>query len=95
MTRFHARTAFELLDRGLVVLAGSVVEGEVRAGMFFHIVLNSQVSITSPIDLIERPGGDDSKEIWLCVNADSEEAEFLLALDLDDETFEVTETQGA
>ncbi len=37
MPKFHVKDTFEVPDRGLFVLAGSIVDGIVRSGMFVHL----------------------------------------------------------
>jgi hypothetical protein len=61
MPRFHVRETFPIQDRTTFVLAGFVVEGEVKAGMAVSIPFNANVKLTAKIDRIEfvhRPDGD-------------------------------------
>jgi hypothetical protein len=94
MPKFHVKDTFEIPDRKFFVLAGSIVEGEIRAGMFIHVAFNSAFATTSRIHSIEfarRQGGED---VCLCIEADPELAEFLRDLNIGDETCEVT-TDGS
>jgi hypothetical protein len=91
MPRFHVRDTFEILDRKLFVMAGSVVEGEIRKGMFVRVPFNSSLDMTARIHSIEfarRLGG--SEDVCLCIESEPELAEILRGLDIGDETFEVT-----
>lgn len=61
MPRFHVRDTFEIPDRQLFVMAGSVVEGEMRAGMFVRAPFNPSLDMTAWIHSIEfarRHGGE-------------------------------------
>ena len=75
-------------------MSGSIVGGEIRAGMFVHIPFNSLVATTARIHSIEfarRQGGED---VCLCIKSEPELAEFLHDLKISDETFEVS-TEGS
>ena len=90
MSKFHVKDTFELPDRKLFVMAGSIVEGEIHAGMFVHIAFNSSSATTARIYSIEfarRRGGED---VCLCIEADPELAEVMRDLNISDETCEVT-----
>jgi|GEM_PF-1711206 len=92
--KFHVKNTFEIPDRKLFVMAGSIVEGEIRAGMFVHIAFNPSFATTARIHSIEfarRQGGED---ICLCIEADTELAEFMRDLNIGDETCEMT-TEGS
>jgi hypothetical protein len=94
MPKFHVKDTFEIPDRRLFVMAGSIVEGEIRAGMFVHIGFNPAFATTARIHSIEfarREGGED---VCLCIEADRELAEFMRDLNIGDETCEVT-TDGS
>lgn len=94
MPRFHVKDTFEIPDQELFVMAGSIVEGEIRTDMFVHIPFNSSFATTARIHSIEfarRQGGED---ICLCIKAEPELAEFLRDLNIGDETFEVS-TEGS
>ena len=61
MARFHVRETFALHDKPTFVLAGFVIEGEVRDGMAVSIPFNASARMTARIDRIEfirRPDGD-------------------------------------
>jgi hypothetical protein len=92
MPTFHVRDTFELPDRRLFVMAGSVVEGEIRAGMFVRVPFNSALDMTARIHSIEfarRQGcGED---VCLCIGAEPDEFETWRGLNISDETLEVTE----
>ena len=90
MPKFHFKDTFEIPDRKLFVIAGSIVEGEIRAGMFVHIAFNPAFATTVRIHSIEfarRQGGED---VCLCIEVDPEFAEFMRDLNIDAETCEVT-----
>ena len=94
MPTLHVKDTFEIPDRQLFVMAGSVLEGEFRAGMFVRVPLNSSLDMTARIHCIEfvrRNGGED---VCLCITSEPDIAEILRGLDIGDETFEVT-TDGS
>lgn len=90
MAKFHVKCTFQIEDRDLFVMAGSILEGEVRKGMLAHVSLNSTPSICEPIHAIEfarrKDGLDD---ICLCFRLDEETREFVRALNISDEIVEI------
>ena len=91
MPRFHVKDTF-VIEGMYFVLAGSVVEGEIRPGMFVRIRFNSSMAMTARIDCIElarRLGGHE--DTCLCIRyTNQEELEIWRGLDIGGETFEVT-----
>jgi hypothetical protein len=89
--RFHVKDTFAVENRSYFVLAGTVVEGEIRAGMFVHVAFNSSMAMTALIDCIEfvrRQGG--TEDTCLCIRYDEpEELTLWRGLDIGDEIFEV------
>lgn len=76
-------------------MAGSIVEGEIRNGMFVHIPFNSSLVMTARIHSIEfvrRQGGGE--DVCLCIKSELELAEVLRGLSIGDEIFEVS-TEGS
>ena len=71
-------------------MAGSIVEGEIRAGMFVHIPLNSSLASTARIHSIEFARRQDREDVCLCIESEPELAEFLRDLNIGDETFEIS-----
>jgi hypothetical protein len=92
MPRFHVRNTFQITgDPNLFVMAGSILEGEIKTGMFVHIPSNSSLNTTVQIHSISfarRIGG--SEDVCLCVKSDPELSDLLRALNIGDETFEIT-----
>jgi GTPase len=90
MARFFVRRVFELKSKRLLVLAGSIVDGVVEAGMEVCVPMNSSSSMTVRIHSIEflrHLGGDD---VCLCIQCpESEEAGLLAAFDVSGETLEI------
>jgi hypothetical protein len=92
--RFHVKDTFEVPSRQIFVMAGSVIEGGISAGMFVHFPLNSIDVMTVRIHCIEvarRQGGDD---VCLCFEAQGKAGELLRGLNIGNETFDVT-TEGS
>jgi hypothetical protein len=88
--KFKVSRSFALPDRRTFVLAGSVVEGEVRAGMFVHIPLNSELTVVVPIDAVEYASRAKSEEVRLCLNyADPEDLEIWKGLNLGGQVLQV------
>lgn len=95
MPKFHVKDTFEIPSRKLFVMAGTVIEGEIRQGMFVRVPFNSSLDMTVRIQCIEyarRAGG--SEDVCLCIESEPELVEILRAFDIGDETFEVT-TDGS
>tara|TARA_R110002096_G_scaffold168538_14_gene339417 strand:+ start:3177 stop:3470 length:294 start_codon:yes stop_codon:yes gene_type:complete len=96
MPKFHVKDTFTIEGRPHFVLAGSIVEGEIRPGMFVRVPFNSSTAMTARIDCIEfarRLGGHE--DTCLCIRCtEPEELEIWRGLDIGDETFEVT-TDGS
>lgn len=90
MAKFHVRNTFELPERQLFVLAGSVIEGEVSKGMLIHVPFNPMLHMTERIDAVERLTGKDGISIGLCLKADRELAEFWRGTNVENEILEVT-----
>jgi hypothetical protein len=81
-----------LESRQLFVLAGAVVEGDIKAGMTVVVPLNSAISISERIHSVEfarrADGGDD--DVCLCIAYDDREAAQILEdLGIEDETLDV------
>ena len=89
MPKFHVRQTFEIPDRKLFVLAGSIIEGEIQRGMFVRVPLNSQTGVRLLIDSIEFARRDGGEDVCLCIWSGSRFAEMLRGMDMSDETFEV------
>lgn len=71
-------------------MAGSIVEGEIRTGMFVHIPFDSSFATTARIHCIEFALRQGSEDVCLCVKADREYAEFLRDLKIGGETVAVS-----
>ena len=91
MSIFHVKDTFELPDRKLFVLAGAVVEGEIRAGMFVRVTLNSAVELTARIYAIEFARRQGSEDICLCFKLEPEALELWRGLGISDNVLEITQ----
>ena len=68
MPKFHVRDAYEIPFRHLFALSGSVVEGEIRKGMYVPVMFNPSVQLTARIHSVEytrEPGDRDN--VCLCL----------------------------
>jgi hypothetical protein len=96
MAKFHVKDTFAIEGRPHFILAGSIVEGAVRPGMFVHVPFTSRFAMRARIECIEfarRLGGHE--DTCLCIRyAEPEELELWRGLDINDETLEVT-TDGS
>jgi hypothetical protein len=64
VAKFQVRTAFELPDESAYVLAGTILEGDIRPGMWLDFT--SGVSWQrGPIDAIELHRGSTAGDVWL------------------------------
>lgn len=88
MPRFHVRDTFEIPDRKLFVMAGSIVEGEIQRGMFVRVPLDSETGIRLLIDSIEFARRQDGEDVCLCIWSGPNFTEVLRGMDFRDETFE-------
>lgn len=89
MPQFHVRDTFEVSDRGLFVMAGSIVDGEVRTGMFVRIPMFPTHGIQFEVHSIEfarRKGGED---VCLCLQLGPNVRTILRDLKIADQTLEV------
>ncbi len=67
MPKFYVRTSFELPEQELFVLAGSIVEGEVRTGMFVLVPFSSSVTTTFRIHRVEYALHKEGEDVCLCI----------------------------
>jgi hypothetical protein len=89
MPKFHVRDTFEIPDRSLFVMAGSIVDGDVRTGMFVRIPMFPTHGIQFEVHSIEfalRQGRDD---ICLCLQLGQNVTKILRDLKIADQTLEV------
>jgi hypothetical protein len=93
MARFHVIDTFALEGRKLFVLAGSIIDGEIRAGQSVVIPLNSALTMSARIESIGFARRSPSREdVCLCLNfADLAELEIWQGLNIGNETIEVVE----
>jgi hypothetical protein len=92
--KFYAVGSFHLPSRNLFVIVGDVLEGSVRPGMTFAVQLNPGIAVTSNVAQVEmvdvRYMG--KAYVGLAVEyVDPAELDFWLALDISDETIELTD----
>jgi hypothetical protein len=73
-------------------MAGSVVEGEIRKGMYVHVPCNSALDITGQIHCIEFARRKDGEDVCLCLAGDPDELDFWRTMNISDETLEISET---
>lgn len=90
MPRFHVRDTFAIGDKNLFVLAGFVIEGEIKDGMLVRLPFSATIMLTEPIDHIrhlQRPDGD---VVCLCLQCDTtDDAALWHALQLKDRTIDI------
>lgn len=92
MPTFRVESAFQIPERSITVLGGDIVEGVIRPGMILLIPLNSQLSVSVPIDSIELASTANGSRPCLCIRGDPAEREHLLSLNFVGETLEVVDT---
>ncbi len=90
MPRFHVKDTFEIPSRQLFVLAGSIVEGTIKTGMFVRVPLNAETGIRLLIHSIEFARRKDGEDVCLCIWSGSNFAEALRGIDIGDVTYDVT-----
>ena len=90
MSRFRVDHSFAIESRRLFVLAGTIAEGQIQAGMIVSVSLNSSISVSGPIHSIEYARRADGEDVCLCIACeDSGELELWNSLNLKNETLEV------
>jgi hypothetical protein len=73
MPTFEVRESFALESRNWFVLAGQILEGEIRAGMVVLVPMTSLPSLSWPIRAIEFLLRSDGREdVCLCLRYDDE-----------------------
>jgi hypothetical protein len=91
MSKFRVNDTFTLERRRLFVLAGSIVEGQIQAGMMVNVLLNSSLSISGQIHSIEFARRADGREdVCLCIACEgSDELDVWNGLNIQNETLDV------
>lgn len=91
MSKFQVHDTFTLECRRLVVLAGLILEGEIRAGMIVNVPLNSFAFVSGQIHSVEFARRANEREyVCLCISyEDSDELELWEALNIKNETLDV------
>jgi hypothetical protein len=92
MPRFHVKDTFEVTtDRKLFVMAGTLVEGEIRPGMFARVPSNALLDMTARIHSIEFARRHSDEDVCLCFEFEPHALELWRGLNIRDETLEITE----
>jgi hypothetical protein len=91
MCKFWVNHTFALEPRRLFVLAGSIVEGQVRPGMIVNVPLNSSLLISGQIHSVEFARRSDGREdVCLCITyEDPDELAVWNDLNIQNETLDV------
>ncbi len=91
MSKFRVNDTFALESRRLFVLAGSIVEGQIQAGLIVNISLNSSLLISGQIHSVQFARRTDGREdVCLCITyGDSDELSMWNALNVQNETLDV------
>jgi hypothetical protein len=84
--KFKSGTIAPTRDGKFVRLAGSVEQGPIEPGMSLQIGFNDALSMTV---VIAQVLGDGNPSVLLLECDDPDEAEWMMALNLTDETFDV------
>lgn len=91
MAQFRIAKAYAQKERGLFVLEGSVVDGEILSGMVVHLPFNRAVSMTAPVHSVEHNQHRDREEITLCIKCDEDQLQLWEGLNVGDETIHISE----
>ena len=92
MPKFQVKDTFEISGRSGFFVTGLIVEGDINVGMFVHVPLNSAIDIKARIDALEfvrQLGG--TEYIGLCLKLEPDALEIWRALNIRDETIEISE----
>lgn len=91
MSKFQVHHTFTLECQRLFVLAGLILDGEVRAGMIVNVPLNSSAFVSGQIHNVEfARSADEREDVCLCISyEDSDELELWEALNIKNETLDV------
>jgi hypothetical protein len=89
MSKFRVNDTFAVERRRLFVLAGSIAEGQIRAGMIVNVALNSSISRQiQSIEFARRAGGRE--DVCLCIAYESsDELKVWKALNIQNETLDI------
>jgi hypothetical protein len=69
MSKFRVNDTFALESRWLFVLAGSIVEGQIRAGTIVNVPLNSSLVVSGQIHSVEFARRADGREdVCFCIS---------------------------
>ena len=91
MPRFHIKDSFQITGRKLFYLRGTILDGEIRAGMEIQFRLNSQTAMTAAIHSIELARALDGSVVCLGIEcADQTELDFWIGMNLKDETVDIS-----
>jgi hypothetical protein len=92
MARFLVTGTFVLESRKLFVLAGVIIDGEVRRGQCVRVPLAGKRAVNARIEAIEfARRSSDREDACLCIGyADPVELAFWQGLSLEQETLEVS-----
>ena len=73
MPRFHVRDTFAISDKKLFVLAGFVIEGEIKAGMVVRLPFSASIMMTEVIDHLQHVQRPDGDVVCLCLRCPTAE----------------------
>ena len=93
MPKFRVQLASEPPDHGGFVLSGTVVDGDIRAGMFVRVSFNWRLWLPIRIENIEVSQRDGGDQVSLCLDSQPDEADLLRGLDLRGQLLTLTEDE--
>ncbi len=91
MSKFYVLDTFALESRKLFVLAGSVIDGDLRPGQLVRVPLNGGVAIEARIEAVEFARRSPQREdVCICISyCELGELEFWQSLNINNEEVEV------
>jgi hypothetical protein len=79
MSQFHVKRAFEVAEQDAFALAGEIIEGEIRPGMFIDFVRGVSC-LRGPIHSVESVRCDGGEEVCLMFKCKDESERSLWGL---------------
>ena len=89
MPTFHVKDTFEIPTRKLFVMAGTILNGKIQAGMFVRVRCNSELDMKVRIHSIEFALRKNGEDVCLCIEADPKLAQLLRGLNIANQTVDV------
>lgn len=92
MAKFHVTDIFEMAERRLVILMGSVVDGEISVGVYARIPVDANHYWSLRVHSIEFARTRRREDLCLCFESEPGLLDALKGLELNDTTIDFADT---